>query len=54
MIEQRLPLLHILKQHDNADVVEWAVDMLSRIPDELRTARNREEKLYNEPYLQFE
>ena len=54
MIEQRLPLLHILKQHDNTDVVKWATDILSRLPDELRAARKREEKLYNESYLQFE
>lgn len=54
MIEQRHPLLHILKQHDNADVVKWATDMLSRLPDELRAARKREEKLCNELYLQFE
>jgi hypothetical protein len=54
MIEQRLSLLHILKQHDNTDVVKWATDILSRLPDELTAARKREEKLYNESYLQFE
>ncbi len=54
LIENRLPLLHILRQHENTNVVEWATEMLSRLPIEARAARNFEEKLHNEAYLRFE